>query len=140
MRARNTNGITARKARLAITDTRVLDDLDGRTVQVRRYKHAMTCFATDLGGEDQLTQGQLQLVRSAAGLALLRERLDAKALADKYVPIEEYTRITNALTRVVIALGLKRVSRNVTPDLETYLRGKRGRPPQMIDHDMEEVV
>jgi hypothetical protein len=101
--------------------------LDLRSAAARRYRDCVHAIAADLGGYDQLSEAQVQLVRSAAGLVVLRERLDAKALEDERIDVAEYCRISNSLRRVLSTIGLKRVPRDVTPDLQTYLASKRAK-------------
>jgi hypothetical protein len=71
-----------------------------------------------------LSEAQLQLVRSAAGLIILRERLDLRALNDERVDVAEYCRISNSLRRVLATIGLQRTAKDVTPTLSEYLRSR----------------
>lgn len=134
MRDRNRFEIKDTKARSAIANgSRLLTDLDHRSAPARRYRDLISAIASDLGGYDSLSEAQIQLVRSAAGLVVLRERLDLKALHDEKVDTSEYCRISNSLRRVLSTIGLKRVSRDVTPDLRTYLRTRGGQTIEAED-------
>jgi hypothetical protein len=101
--------------------------VDGRSTIARRYREIGAAIATDLGGGAELTEAQQQLIRSAAGLVVLREKLDVLAVNGEKVDIGEYTRITNSLTRLLSAIGLERVPRNITPTLSEYLSNGTGR-------------
>ena len=57
---------------------RMLEGVDGRCSIARRYSEIAARVAGDLGGEDRLTELQKHLIRSVAGLVVLRERLDVK--------------------------------------------------------------
>lgn len=116
------------RARSAISNgSALLTGLDHRSASARRFRDVINSLASDLGGADALSEAQLQLVRSAAGLIVLRERLDLRALNDEAISVAEYARITNSLRRVLATLGLQRVPRDVTPDLQTYIAAKRAK-------------
>jgi hypothetical protein len=107
--------------------SRLLDGLDGRSAPARRYRDVAIAIAVDLGGYDNLTEAQLQLVRSAAGLTVLREGLDAKALNGERIDVAEYCRISNSLRRLLATVGLDRVPRDVTPPVEDYVAQQAAR-------------
>ena len=93
--------------------SRVLDGVDGRSLVARRYREISAAIEIDMGGD--LTEAQLQLVRSAAGLAILRENLDTKIVNGEPIRIEEYCTISNSLRRILKTCGLTRVARHITP-------------------------
>jgi hypothetical protein len=115
-----TVGTAAQRSAVA-NGSRLLDGLDGRSAPARRYRDIAVAIATDLGGYDSLTEAQLQLVRSAAGLTVLREALDAKALNGERIDVGEYCRISNSLRRLLSTIGLDRTSRDVTPSVSEYV-------------------
>ena len=78
----------------------------------------------DMGGD--VSTAELQIIRSACGLAILREALDARILKDEPIDIAVYATITNALRRQFETIGLKRVAHDVTPTLEEYVRTTYG--------------
>lgn len=96
--------------------SRLLDGLDGRSAPARRYRDLTATLASDSGGRDNLTEAQFQLIRSAAGLVVLREALDAKALNGEEIDTGDYCRISNSLRRLLSTVGLDRVPRDVTPN------------------------
>jgi hypothetical protein len=79
----------------------------------------------DLG--DDLTEAELQLVRTAAGLVVMREHLDFQVLNGVPINTTQYTNIANSLKRVLLALqpGLKRVPKDVTSLGEVLRQGNR---------------
>ena len=102
--------------------SRVLDGVDGRSHVARRHVEISASIASDLGGAALLSEAQLQLIRSAAGLVILREDLDSKAVNGERIDVATYCRISNSLRRVLGTIGLKRVPRDITPDPLTYAR------------------
>ena len=90
-------------------------------------------MAQDLGGPDHLTEAMLQLIRSAAGLIVLREELDSKAANGEQVSVVEYCRISNSLRRLLATIGLERRSKDVTPHPLEYAKSR------VIDVDVDEV-
>lgn len=99
-------------------------EIDGRTRPAVLFKQLASEMAADLGGADRLSRAQLELVRRSAGLAVLCGQMEADLLTGGAVDAERYSALINALSRVLVRLGLKRVPRNVTPDLATYLAGR----------------
>lgn len=126
------------RLRSAVTNGRsLLTGIDQRSAPARRYKDVMDAVASDLGGIDHLSQAQLHLIRSVAGLVVLRESLDAKVLTGEKIDTTEYTRIVNSLRRLLATIGLERTPRDVTPDLRTYIerRTRRAAIDEMEDAD-----
>jgi hypothetical protein len=78
--------------------------------------------AKHTGGIDHLTEAQKQLVRSAAGLVVLRERLDVKAVKGESIDAGEYCAVSNTLRRVLTTIGLKREAREINPLDDEVLR------------------
>jgi hypothetical protein len=94
----------------------ILEGVDGRSHVARRYREIGALLASDMGGHDTLTEAQRQLVRSAAGLVVLRERLDVKAVNGKDIDAIEYCQISNTLRRVLVTCGLKRIPIDITAE------------------------
>jgi hypothetical protein len=74
----------------------VLEGIDGRSHVARGYAEVAGAIAVDLGGEDHLTELRRHLVRSVAGLVVLREDLDAKAVNGERVNTAQYWRLANS--------------------------------------------
>ena len=64
-------------------------------------------------------------MRSAAGLVVLREQLDVKAVNGERVDTGQYCAISNTLRRVLATVGLQRVPKLV-PTLQEYIADKYG--------------
>ena len=107
-------GVPNKRFRTKLANGRaVLDGIDGRSWIARRYREIAAALSVDLGGD--LTEAQKQLVRSAAGLVVLRERLDVEAANDRPIDYQEYCTISNSLRRVLRDIGLRRIPKDITP-------------------------
>ena len=99
----------------------ILPNVDGRTVTARRIYDIAAAIATDLGGADRISETQLNLVRRFASIATLAEEQEAKLARGEEVNVEQLAQLSSALCRLASRIGLRRVPRNVTPDLRSYL-------------------
>jgi hypothetical protein len=100
-----------------------LSDLDRRTGAAKRAHDLMKAVHEDLGGEDRLATGERQLIQRAALLAVLAEDLEARWLLGQAIDSGTLCAIGNAQRRLFEAVGLRRVPRDVTPKLSSYLAG-----------------
>ena len=104
---------------------KLLPATDGRSMTARRFKDLVMDISLDLGGLDILSEAQKQLIRRAAMLSAECERHEAlSARGEKEFNIELYVVMTNALRRVLETVGLRRVARDVSPQLEDYLSAR----------------
>jgi hypothetical protein len=98
---------------------------DGRSATARRFKDLVGDISLDLGGPAVLSEAQKQLIRRAAMLSSECERHEAlSARGEAEFNIELYVVMTNALRRVLESVGLRRVARDCTPTLQSYLEAK----------------
>jgi len=119
--------------------SKLLPMTDGRSATARRFKDLVEDIAADLGGKDRLSEGQRQLIRRAAMLSAECERMEAMAARNDRRPdgaiawksetpfvfdLEIYEALCDRLGRLFGRLGLERRSKDVTPDLRSYLAGK----------------
>ena len=95
---------------------------DGRGPWARRWRDIIAEITSDLGGSDLLSEGQKQLIRRCATIALACERAEAKAAQGEDIDLEVYGTLTDRLGRAFQRLGLKRQSRDITPDPLVYAR------------------
>jgi hypothetical protein len=87
---------------------------DGRSVTARRFRDIYEDVASDLGGLDQLSEGQKQIIRRAAMLSAESERQEALwANGQTEFDINLYTVMANSLRRLLETVGLERVARPV---------------------------
>jgi hypothetical protein len=97
--------------------------VDGRTRPAIMYREVACAVAEDLGGKDQLSRAQLELVKRTAGLAVLADQHEERLLRGAEIDVTEYTGIVSTQSRVLRILGLKRLARDVTT-LEAYAAKK----------------
>jgi hypothetical protein len=101
-----------------------VEGLDGRSQTARRFRDLVETMTLDLGGLDRLSEGQKQLVRRAAGLAIMSEGVEADLCRNLAFDADQYGQLCDRLGRCLQRLGLERVSRDVTPSLQSYLQAK----------------
>jgi hypothetical protein len=106
-----------------------LHDIDRRTAAYRRTVDLIEAIEGDLGGADQLSTGQRQIVQRLGLLCTLSEHLEAKWLAGEgeFDPAL-YVTISNALKRLFEIIGIERKPRDVMPTLQEYLRARERAP------------
>jgi hypothetical protein len=116
---------------------KLLPMTDGRSATARRFRDLFEEICNDLGGLGFLSEGQKQLARRAAMLSAECERLEALAARDERpgpinwkdeaankFDVNTYGILCDRLGRLFDRLGLERRSRDVTPDLRSYLAAK----------------
>jgi hypothetical protein len=109
-----------RRVKIALPTTATLDM---RTRAGRLYKATREAIIADLGGRDELSRAELELIDRAAGLATRLNAADAEMLEGTPASLGagEYATLANSLNRILTTIGLKRRPRDVTPDLRTYI-------------------
>jgi hypothetical protein len=111
------------KVRSAVTNGKRLHVAKpGDGAWARRFRDILEQIIADLSGPSGLSEGQRQLARRAATIAIQCERLEGEVAAGASIDIAEYSLLTSTLVRVVSRLGLKRAARDVTPSLQEYVR------------------
>jgi hypothetical protein len=90
-----------------------LDHLDGRTLAVKRVRAVETQIASDLGGTDQLSEGQRALARRGAVLSAILDDAETRWTAGEPFDLSEYLAAINTFRRVLTTLGLERRPRSV---------------------------
>jgi hypothetical protein len=100
-----------------------VDGGDGRGPWARRLRDVIALHVADQGGIDAISEAKCSLIRRAGALTVELERIEAKfaTSAAGENDFGTYVTGTNSLRRVLEAIGLHRVARDVTPDLRTYL-------------------
>ena len=115
-------GMKRGKGRSRVTNgSKLLPLADGRSVTARRFRDLYEEIAADLGGLDQLSEAQKQLIRRAAMLSAECERQEAMAARDDRRPdgaiawkseapfifdLEIYGALCDRLGRYLAALAL----------------------------------
>jgi hypothetical protein len=84
----------------------------------------MELHADDLGGMSALSEAQVSLIRRAVTIEVELEKAESNLANGGDADLDAYSRSAGHLRRILESLGLKRVKRDVTPDLATYLASK----------------
>jgi hypothetical protein len=115
-------------ARSAISNnTRLLPNVDGRTVWARRLRDLIALHLSDLGGTDVVSEAERSIVRRASCLEVELERLEARFATEGAATPQDldlYQRASGSLRRLLESVGLRRRARDVTPDLKRYIEGR----------------
>jgi hypothetical protein len=84
----------------------------GDSAWARRFRDVLAQIIDDITApEGQLSEGQRQLARRAATIALTCEKLEVHAAAGEDIDLELYGRLTDRLGRCFHRLGLRRQQR-----------------------------
>ncbi len=112
-----------RDTRSAVTNgSRLFVIPPGDTAWSRRFRDVFNQIIADLSGPDGLSEGQRQLARRAATIAIVCERMEGEAAAGHDINLDQYGQLTDRLGRTFHRLGLKRQARDVGPTLGQILR------------------
>ncbi len=124
--SRATSGAASprRDHRSAVTNGKRLHVVaPGDTKWSRRFRDVLSEIISDLG-HDGLSEGQRQLARRCATIAIACERMEGEAAAGAAIDLEQYGMMTDQLGRCFARLGdsgLRRVPRDVTPSLHDIM-------------------
>jgi hypothetical protein len=101
---------------------RLFVEADGRGPWARRWRDVLAEITSDLGGADLLSEAQRQLVKRAATIAIVCERMEGQAAEGNEIDLEVFGTLTDRLGRTLQRLGLKRVPRDIGPTLGDIIR------------------
>jgi hypothetical protein len=115
---RSTSDVVPRsgKARLL-----TLDGLDRRTAAYRETKRLIDELESDLGGADQLSSAERQIIQHAAVLGALLTDTEGRWIGGEPIDATVYCATINAQRRLFESIGIQRRPRNLTPRLHDYL-------------------
>lgn len=85
--------------------TRMLDGVDGRSSSARRFRDLMLSFGGELGGIENLTEGERSLVRQAATITIRAEQLQAAIVRGEAVNPDELIRLSNTARRTLASIA-----------------------------------
>jgi len=94
----------------------------GDTRWSRRFRDVLAQIISDISGPENLSEGQRQLARRCATIAIACERMEGQAAAGADIDLEQYGQLTDRLGRAFNRLGLRRQSRDVTASLGDLIR------------------
>jgi hypothetical protein len=98
-----------------------LASLDGRTRSAREARQRVVDLESDLGGGDRLSVGQRELMQRIAVIGAQLADFEARWLAGELIEFDAYLAACNVQRRLLVALGLERKARDVSPGLGALL-------------------
>jgi hypothetical protein len=135
-RGDNVGSVKPRIAKLGYHRFLTIRDIDGRSRASVRTRQLVKAFETDMGGADRLTTGQQQLVQRAAVLATQLEDFEVRWALGEPIEFLDYLTAINVQRRVLLAIGLERRAKNVSPTLDQYLAAQEAVASE-IERDSE---
>jgi hypothetical protein len=90
------------------------DALDGRTFAAKKFDRITRGVEADLGGGEQLSTIERELVQAFAGAAVQINELNALCLLGKAIDLADYAVICSTMVRVASRLGISRRARDVS--------------------------
>jgi hypothetical protein len=90
-------------------------ELDGRTSSAKVFDRLVTAIEADLGGADQLSAIERNLVQAFAGAAVTLHHLNAQLMAGHEINLAQHAQAVTAMVRVASRLGLQRRQKDVGP-------------------------
>jgi hypothetical protein len=85
-----------------------LSDLDGRTNAAKSARALIADLESDLGGADQLSAAERELVRRSALAGAMLQDMEVKWLTGLGIEVAAYTTLANSQSRMLNMLGLRR--------------------------------
>jgi hypothetical protein len=109
----------AKQARTPIANGRKLIMADARSLWAKRYQEICAAHCADLGGFENLSQAELAILKRAATIEVELEAQETR-LANgecKGFDLATFAQVSNGLRRLLETVGIRRVARDVTPNL-----------------------
>jgi hypothetical protein len=101
--------VVSKKNRSASTNGLVvLEGVDGRSPEGRRFRDLVVAYAEELGGVEALSQQDAAIVRHAAAVTMQSEQLQAAVVRGEKIDEEQFVRLGNGLVRALNALKARR--------------------------------
>jgi hypothetical protein len=101
----------------------------------RRLRDLTAMLIADQGGDDMISAAKMAIVRRSA-IIMVELELRELRFADEepsYQQLEQYSRISGNLRRMLESIGLERRAKDVTPSLSEYIK-------EMTDDQEEDVA
>jgi hypothetical protein len=111
-----------RRIRSAVTNgTRAYVVGDGNSPWARRQRDLAAMRAEDAGGVESLSAAQLSLCQRAATLEVELEFMEGQLSLGQSAELDVYGRLAGHLRRILETIGVGRVARDVTEDLDAVV-------------------
>lgn len=113
-----------RAAQKATSKARLLSmsDLDHRTKAAQYAQATKAAIMADLGGADRLSTLELIQVENVSMCSVILRDLHVRFLRGEDIPVAAVATIENTLNRTAAMLGTQRRPRDITQDVDTYLK------------------
>jgi hypothetical protein len=101
--------------------------VDGGSLCARRFRELSADIASDMGGIDQLSAVQKQLVKRFVGASIIGEMTEAEFARTGKIDaatIASYATLANTSNRLAGSIGIRRAVIDATPTLEQYLSAR----------------
>jgi hypothetical protein len=102
------------RSRVSNGNSLFVEPTDQRSRHARRFRDVYNQCVEDMGGPDDLSEGQRQLIRRVALLSVQCEAMEAASVAGQPIDLEQYGKLTDRIGRAFQRLGLRRRPRDVT--------------------------
>jgi hypothetical protein len=96
-------------------------EIDGRSSAAKLFDQLTGAIEADLGGADQLSAIERNLVQAFAGAAVTLHHLNAQLMAGQEINLAQHAQAVSAMVRVASRLGLQRRQKDVGPSLADIL-------------------
>jgi hypothetical protein len=92
-------------------------EIDGRSSAAKLFDGLAAAIEADLGGADQLSAIERNLVQAFAGAAVTLHHLNARLMAGEEINLAQHAQAVTAMVRVASRLGLQRRQKDIGPSL-----------------------
>jgi hypothetical protein len=120
---------------------RNLMPLARKTRAGRYFDRLVREVETDLGGREQLSRIELELVRAFCGAAVQIQYLNCAVALDEATEVDpaSYSQLASTLLRIGARLGFARRQRDVTPSLKEYLAATERPADDVNDGGLDDI-
>lgn len=101
-----------------------LGTIDRRTARAKTFERELAQLVSHLGGPDHISAVELGLCERLAGIHTLCREYETDHAAGREIDVDKYLAAASRHDRLAKTVGLRRVARDVTPDLRSYLTSK----------------
>jgi hypothetical protein len=112
--------------RSAVTNgAKLLVGIDMRSPTARRYRDLVQAYKAEIGGD--LSQAEMAMIKTAAGLSVQAELMQADIVNGKTVNSDDLIRLSSEVRRILDAIAAKAGKRKpeAVPTLADYLASKQ---------------
>src|SRR6516165_11441939 len=113
--------------------------LDGRTSAAKLFDQLTGAIEADLGGADQLSAIERNLVQAFAGAAVTLHHLNARLMAGHEINLAQHAQAVTAMVRVASRLGLQRRQKDIGPSLADIIAQDEAEEAARAAKDAEET-